>query len=404
MSQPLTFLCVSFYFKGSAFLEACKAAGNKVFLLTHKKLEDKPWPRASIDDIFYLEDDSNSPTNMEHMIEGTAWLLRQNKIDRIIALDDFDVEKAALLRETFRVPGMGQTTARYFRDKLAMRTKAKEEGIPVPAFSSLFSDSDIHEFVSTIEAPWLVKPRSEASATGIQKVNSAEELWKVVKELGPKRHEYLVEQFKPGDVFHLDALTVGGENVFCRVSQYLNTPFEVAHGGGVFRSSVCEFGGEDDQALQLLNKKVMKAFGMQYSASHTEFIKSKETGQYYFLETASRVGGAHLAEMVEYSSGISLWAEWAKIEDAMAKGTSYKLPPVRNDYAGIIVSLSRFEHPDHSGFSEEEIVWRLDKPYHIGLIIQSASKARIHELLDSYVERIFRDFHASAPVPDKPMD
>ncbi len=404
MSQPLTFLCVSFYFKGSAFLEACKAAGNKVFLLTHKKLEDKPWPRASIDDIFYLEDDSNSPTNMEHMIEGTAWLLRQNKIDRIIALDDFDVEKAALLRETFRLPGMGQTTARYFRDKLAMRTKAKEAGIPVPPFSSLFTDADITQFAATVEAPWVVKPRAEASATGIRKVHSAEELWGVVNELGAKRHEYLVEQFKPGDVFHVDALTVGGENIFCRVSQYLNTPFEVAHGGGVFRSSVCEFGGEDDQALQVFNKKVMAAFGMQYSASHTEYIKSKETGEYYFLETASRVGGAHLAEMVEYSSGISLWAEWAKIEDAMAKGLEYELPPVRNDYAGIIVSLSRFEHPDHSGFSEEEIVWRLEKPYHIGLIVQSGSRTKIHELLDSYVERIFRDFHASAPVPDKPMD
>jgi hypothetical protein len=184
----------------------------------------------------------------------------------------------------------------------------------------------------------------------------------------------------------------------------LDTPFEVAHGGGVFRSSICEFGGEDDQALQLFNKQVMEAFGMQYSASHTEYIKSKETGQYYFLETASRVGGAHLAELVEYSSGISLWAEWAKIEDAMAKGTSYQLPPVRNDYAGIIVSLSRFEHPDHSGFNEEEIVWRLAKPYHIGLIIQSDKRSRIHDLLDSYVERIFRDFHASAPVPDKPLD
>lgn len=404
MSQPLTFLCVSFYFKGSAFLEACKAAGNKVFLLTHKKLEDKPWPRASIDDIFYLEDDSNSPTNMEYMVEGTAWLLRQHKIDRIIALDDFDVEKAALLRETFRVPGMGQTTARYFRDKLAMRAKAKEAGISVPPFSSLFTDADINHFAATVEAPWLVKPRSEASATGIRKVHSAEELWQVVNELGAKRHEYLIEQFKPGHVFHVDALTVGGKNIFCRVSQYLDTPFEVAHGGGVFRSSICEFGGEDDQALQLLNKQVMEAFGMEYSASHTEYIKSKETGQYYFLETASRVGGAHLAELVEYSSGISLWAEWAKIEDAMAKGTSYQLPPVRNDYAGIIVSLSRFEHPDHSSFNEEEIVWRLDKPYHIGLIIQSDNRSRIHDLLDSYVERIFRDFHASAPVPDKPLD
>lgn len=404
MSQPLTFLCVSFYFKGSDFLKACKLAGNRVFLLTHKKLENRPWPREWIDDIFYLEDDSNSPTNLQHMIEGTAWLMRKNKIDRIIALDDFDVEKAALLRETFRVPGMGQTTARYFRDKLAMRARAKDAGIPVPPFSSLFSDEDVNHFASTVEAPWVVKPRAEASATGIKKVHSAEELWNVIHELGPKRHEYLVEQFKPGDVYHVDALTVNGKNIFCRVSQYLNTPFEVAHGGGVFRSHTCAFGGEDDIALQELNIKVMAAFGMQYSASHTEYIKSNETGEYYFLETASRVGGAHLAEMVECSSGINLWAEWAKIEDAVAKKKDYQLPPVKDDYAGIIVSLSRFEHPDHSGFADSEIVWRLDKPYHIGLILQSESRERVLELLNAYVDRIFRDFHASAPVPDKPAD
>ena len=404
MSQSLTFLCVSFYFKGADYLKACKAAGNRVFLLTHKKLEEHPWPKESIDEIFYLEDDSNSPTNLQHMIEGTAWLMQQNKIDRIVALDDFDVEKAALLRETFRVPGMGQTTARYFRDKLAMRARAKDAGIAVPPFSALFTDEDINAFANSVSAPWVVKPRSEASATGIKKVHSAEELWAVVHELGAKRHEYLVEQFKPGDVYHVDALTVDGENIFCRVSQYLNTPFEVAHGGGVFRSHICAFDGEDDKALQELNVKVMEAFGMQYSASHTEYIKSKETGEYYFLETASRVGGAHLAEMVEFSSGINLWAEWAKIEDAMAKGTAYELPPVRNDYAGIIVSLSRFEHPDHSGFNEPEIVWRLDKPYHIGLILQSDSRERILELLNKYVDRIFQDFHASAPVPDKPMD
>ena len=158
MAQSLTFLCVSFYFKGGDFLKACKAAGNRVFLLTHKKLEHHPWPKESIDDIFYLEDDSNSPTNLEHMIEGTAWLMQRNKIDRIIAQDDFDVEKADLLRETFRIPGMGQTTARYFRDKLAMRARAQDAGIAVPPFSSLFTDEDINNFANTVEAPWVVTP------------------------------------------------------------------------------------------------------------------------------------------------------------------------------------------------------------------------------------------------------
>ena len=395
MSKPLSILCISFFFKGEDFLIACKEAGCTVYFLTKKALENEAWPREAIDEFFFMDSEENSPENLANMAKGLAWLMRQKKIDRIVALDDFDVEKAAYLREQFRIPGMGQTTARYFRDKLAMRMKAHDAGIAVPPFSALFNDQEVHEFLEKVAAPWVIKPRSEASATGIRKVYTAEEVWKILEEIGDERHMFLIEQFKPGAVFHADALTVNKKIRFCRVSEYLNTPFEVAHGGGVFLSHTVEFGGEDEKALKEMNAAVLKAFGMEFSASHTEFIKAKEDGKFYFLETASRVGGAHLAEMVEYSSGINLWAEWAKIEIAMATGTSYKLPKVKNEYTGILVSLSRFEHPDSSVFSDPEIVWRINKPYHIGMIVRSDNRERVLQLLDNYAKRVFEDFHAA---------
>ncbi|MEL6865890.1 MAG: ATPase, partial [Bacteroidota bacterium] len=178
---------------------------------------------------------------------------------------------------------------------------------------------------------------------------------------------------------------------------YLNTPFEVAHGGGIFRSHTIEFGSKEDKALQKLTAKVMKAFGMQFSASHTEFIRSKEDGKFYFLETSSRVGGAHLAEMVEISSGINLWGEWARLETAIANGGTYELPAVKKDYAGIVVSLSRFQHPDMSGFNDAEVLWKINKEYHVGMIVRSEKRERVLTLLDDYADRIFQDFHASAP-------
>jgi biotin carboxylase len=402
--MPTSILCIASFFKGEAFLQAAKQAGCTVYLLTSKKHDTKPWPWASIDETFYVQDDGRDNWNMEDVIAGLAYMMQSRKIDRIVALDDFDVEKGAALREHFRISGMGQTTARYFRDKLAMRIQARDAGINVPAFSSLFNDHEINEFIARIPAPWLVKPRGEASATGIKKAHSGQELWNIVHSLGDKRDHYLVEQFRPGDVYHVDALNLDKKVIFSRVSRYLATPMEVAHGGGVFRSITVPFGGKEDKALQKMNEKVMNAFGMNYSASHTEFIKSKEDGQYYFLETASRVGGANLADMVEASSNINLWAEWARIEAAQAQGQHYELPPVRNDYAGIIVSLSRFQHPDNSSFIDSEIVWRMKKEYHIGLILQSKSEARILELLDHYANRVQKEFHASMPIQDKPSD
>ncbi|MBT8377062.1 MAG: ATPase [Winogradskyella sp.] len=394
--QALNFLCISTYFKGVDFLKACKAEGNNVYLLTKKNLEHEAWPWEQIDDVFYIEN-----WNEEHVKKGIAFKFRTIRFDRFVALDDFDVERVANLREHFRMPGMGRTTAHYFRDKLAMRVQAKDAKINVPEFTTLFNNEEINAFVDSVSPPWLLKPRSEASATGIKKVSSKEELWQIIDALEDSRDDYLVEKFAPGDVYHVDGLNLEDKVIFARVSKYLDTPFEVAHGGGIFRSATCEIGSKDEKALIKMNADVMKAFGLKFGASHTEFIKSKATGEFFFLETSSRVGGANLAEMVQYASGVNLWAEWAIIESKNLKNQTYKLPKIHNKYAGIVVSLSRYEYPDTSSFSDKEIVWCMHKPWHIGLIVVSDSSERVLELLDQYTQRIGNEFHASLPAPDK---
>ena len=403
MTKPLTFLCISTFFKGNEFLRSCKAAGNTVFLLTDKKIEHKPWAREATDEIFYVESDAQGHLNLNDVATGLAFVMRTRPIDRIVALDDFDVEKAAFLREHFRIPGMGQTTARYFRDKLAMRMRAMYAGLRQPRFSALFSDAQINAFADSVEFPCLVKPRGEASATGITKVYGRDELWALLDTLGDRRHQFLVEQFRPGAVYHVDSLSVDGQQVFCQVSQYLDTPMEVAHGGGIFRSVTEPYGSDDERALRDFNQELLKAFNMSYSASHSEFIKCHEDGQFYFLETASRVGGANLAEMVEAASGINLWREWANIESAMARGETYQLPAVQPQYSGIIISLTRQQWPDAGGFNDPEIWWKMHDEYHVGLIVQTTGRTRVMELLDDYAQRIYAGFHASAPVGAKTL-
>lgn len=399
----MNILCVSRYFKGADFLKAIKEEGHTAYLITSSKLDKEPWPWEAIQETFYMVEDEEGCWNMPDLINGLAYIMRRLKFDIMVSLDDFDVEAAAHLREYFRVNGMGETTARYFRDKLAMRIKARSEGIPVPDFTSLFHDEDINRFTDTVEAPWILKPRGQASATGMSKVYSKEELWEKLTALGDRRHAFLLEKFTPGDVYHVDALSFNGKVVFSKVSQYLNTPFEVAHGGGIFRSCTLAVNSWEDQKLKLLNETIMKAFGMVFSASHTEFIKGQD-GKYYFLETSSRVGGAHLSDMVEKATGINLWTEWAKIEIAAHTGAKYKLPKAKDDYAGIIVSLSRYEHPDTSSFKDPEIVWHLKKKHHIGMIVASPNHERVMELLNQYADRIKNEFHASLPAPDRPTN
>lgn len=402
--SSLNIVCISRYFKGKAFIEAAAADGHQVYLLTSLNLKEEAWPWDAITEAFYAEEDEKGNWNMEHVENGLAAQMKTTKFHLFIALDDFDVEKVAHLREHFRVPGMGQSTARYFRDKLAMRVKAQEEGIPIPAFTALFNDKDIHRYTLTVPAPWIIKPRTAASAMGMKKLYTTAELWRHLEVLGDQRHHYLLEQFAPGDVFHVDSLCIDKKVVFAQVSQYLDTPFEVAHEGGIFRSQTVPYNSREEKDLLQLNKKLMKAFNMNYSATHSEFIKGKLDGKYYFLETASRVGGANIAEMVEAASGINLWKEWAKVEIAKASKQPYTLPTTTKKNAGIVVSLSRYEHPDTTSFNNPEICWRMSKPWHVGLIVQSEdSHQKIRDLLDHYTQRVATEYHASLPPQAPPV-
>ena len=153
--------------------------------------------------------------------------------------------------------------------------------------------------------------------------------------------------------------------------------------------------------MRALNQQLLEALGFVRGVTHAEFIKGQEDGQFYFLECAARVGGANIAELVEASTGLNLWAEWAKIEIG-GEDVPYELPPHRSDYGGLIISLARQEWPDLSAYTDPEIAWRMKRKNHAGLVVRADKPQRVQELLDSYVPRFYNDFHTTLPAPDKP--
>lgn len=377
-------------------MKQCKLEGCKVYLLTSKSLEGADWPREYLDDIFYIPD-VNKEWNMQDVIYGVSFLARRIQIDKVVALDDFDVEKAASLREHLRIPGMGDTTARYFRDKLAMRMRAQETGIPVPGFIHILNHDRVNEFLAANSGPFVLKPRLQAGAIGIKKVNNSEELWDKVNQLGDQQSFYLLETFLPGDVYHVDSIIQNKEVIWSVASQYGKPPMEVSHQGRVFTSRTMVGGTKIEKDLKALNKKVLKSFGIVHGVSHSEFIQDA-AGNLYFLETSARVGGANLADMIEAGTGVNLWAEWAKLEVR----SEYSAPESNGHYSAIMQSLAKQEWPDLGAYSDPEVWWRMHKRYHAGLILSSPDYNRITELLDSYTQRFYNDFFTWQPVPDKP--
>jgi biotin carboxylase len=394
--RPLTFLCITTYEKGQEFMRECKRQGCRVLLLTAQKLRNADWPRDSLDDTYYLPDE----IALADIVKAVTHLGRNEKLDRIVALDEFDMETAATLREHLRIPGMGLTTMRYFRDKLAMRMRALDRNISVPDFVPVVNHGDIQYYLDHVPGPWVLKPRQEASAIGIKKIHAGEELWPVLDQLGDKQSTYLLEKFVPGDVYHVDSVVSENEVVFSNVSKYGKPPMNVAH-GGVFTTFTVPRESEDDPALRTINLDLIAALGLLRGVAHAEFIKAQADGHFYFLECAARVGGAYINEMVETATGINLWREWARIEVAGGDG-SYKLPPARLDYAGVILSLARQENPDTSAYNDPEVHLRIKKHHHAGLVLKSSDPRRVPLLLENYARRFAEEFMAVEPPRDKP--
>jgi biotin carboxylase len=400
-SRPPNIICLASYFKGGDFIRECKRLGCHVILITKEKMLKEDWPHDSLDEVIAVPNDADVPL----FVDLAVFISRKMKPDLVIALEEFDVMTAALIREHLCLPGMSSSTAKTFRDKYRMAEAAKTADVDVPEFVPLINPDDVREFMRRVPAPWIIKPRSDVSAIGIRKIDEPEQVWRAIDELNERPHlrerasYYLLAQFIRGEVFHVDSLVGNGRVLFAGANRYGRPPLEVAHGGGAYVSRTIAHRSEDEKKLFEINRKLVKAFGLERGAGHAEFIKSDADGNFYFLEMASRVGGAYIAEVLEAASGLNLWREWARLE--VEGENAAKAKPLRNEYAGIILSLARQECPDTEAYHDPEIVYRVKKLHHAGLIVRSKRLDRVEELLGQYAGRFADDFVAVVPPLEK---
>jgi biotin carboxylase len=399
MSQNVErFLCISSYEKGHDFMRQLAELGVKPTLLTMDKLRDAPWPREILEEVVTMPD-GLTPQQITNTV---TWLARGRNFDRLVALDEFDMEITAQLREHMRIPGIGTTAIAYYRDKLAMRMGARDAGFLVPEFVRVLYYDELRSYMDQVPAPWLLKPRSEASALGIKKIENAEHLWRALDELGDRQSYFLMEQFVPGEIFHVDSIVSEGKVVFSSVHQYGRPPMQVMHEGGVFTTRTVDRQSRDWTELTALNTRLAPALGLKRGVTHGEYIRAHADGRFYFLEIAARVGGAFIVDLVEHSTGVNLWREWAKIEVAHLRGEQYTSPVAREDYAGSVLCLAKEEEPDTSAFNAPEIVHRMKKHHHAGLIVRSDKPERVAQLLEEYSQAFLSQFMATMPAPDRP--
>ena len=314
------FLCIASRARGHQFLVQCAEMGLRPTLLTLESLRDHDWPREALEDL------ATMPAGLteEQILNTITWMARGREFHRMIAFDEADLQVAARLREHLRVPGMGITTAGYYRDLLAMRVSARDSGFAIPAFCRVLNYDELRVFIERVPGPWLLRPRAPHGAGHDLAVESPEQLWHVLDELGDQQSYYVLEEPLAGERFTVESILSDCRVVFSVVLRHLELP------GGIRRIETVDRTSRECAELTALNGNLAPSLGMVRGLTQASFVRSGPGAPYRFDRILAGVGAEGVDQVVEAASGLNLWREWARMEMAHLHGEAYQ----RSDWSG----------------------------------------------------------------------
>src|SRR5581483_8998711 len=143
---------------------------------------------------------------------------------------------------------------------------------PVPEFTPVLNYDDLRAYMANVPAPWVLKPRAEASAIGIRKIHDSEQFWRTLDELGDRQSYYLLERFVPGDIYHVDAVTSERQVVFSAVSRYGKPPMQVMYEGDVFGARIVALEEASPLKLVAVTTCLIWALAVPYSGTSFYYI------------------------------------------------------------------------------------------------------------------------------------
>lgn len=215
--------------------------------------------------------------------------------DRIFAIDEFDIEIAAAVRKYYQLPGQSEESSCFFRDKLVMNRHIRDCGLKAPITESVKTLFDVYLFAEKVGYPIIVKPISGAGTTRTVKIDSVDEVRKVI-DFEFEKEQFIVQNFISGDLYHIDALVIEDKVKFIKTSQYLFPTID-------------HFKNRSTASVQLTESEAV--IFTKYTQELLEMIPLPHTtllhlevfydGQdIYFLEIASRLGGGGIhATLIE---------------------------------------------------------------------------------------------------------
>lgn len=221
----------------------------------------------------------------------------------------------------------------YATDKIAMRNRMREAGVPIPKFYEI---SSLAEFLFTADKmpeKFIFKPADNAASRGVvlvdkRKKSELKEVYKYSMQYS-RNGKGIMEEFMAGPEVSVESFSTNGEPHIITITDKIVTesPFFVELG----HTEPSQLTHEQKEDIERVANAAIRAIGMQDGPTHTEIKVTSEGAK--LVEIAARLGGDFItSRLVPLSTGVdmiecsfsSMLNEKVKYEKTLFQGSAIR--------------------------------------------------------------------------------
>lgn len=216
---------------------------------------------------------------------------------------------AAAAGKALGLPTVSKETARLTTDKLAMKERFREQGIPIPWFCPVRDEEDVRRAVRERGYPLVIKPVDSRGARGVLRLSDGVDLaWAyAVSKAESPTGRVMLEEYLNGPQVSTEGLMVHGQahipGFSDRNYEYLErfAPHIIENGGDM---PSC-LPGDAQEAIKALTGQAALALGLEHGPVKGDMVW--HDGKPYVIELAARhSGGYFVTHEIPWNTGVDL--------------------------------------------------------------------------------------------------
>lgn len=244
-----------------------------------------------------------STRDIDGSVRKARELQETHNIQGVLTVGTDASTTVAAVAAALGLPGIRYNDAVAATNKIKMRQRLKDHGIPVPAFLPIWSLWELKESLKKLNLPVVLKPSSNMGARGVRRIqqkNELEEAFHFAKNASPNG-ELIVEDFMDGPELSIDVIVYQNQVFFAgiadRIIEY--APYFVETGHNMPSAMAPE---QIDQAKEIMRLGI-EALNIHNGAAKGD-IKMTPKGP-MIGELAARLSGGFMsAYTYPYSTGM----------------------------------------------------------------------------------------------------